>query len=259
MATAIINGMIRSKAYAAKDIGIFDIAKERQEMHAKQGVTVYCDIPSLVAASKFVVLSVKPQVVNSVLPQIRETFTPDKVIISIAAGISSNHIKKTLGENAKVVIVMPNTPLMLGKGATAVSHGASVTDEEFLEARGIFESSGITAEVAEEKIPETIAIQGSTPAVIYLLAKEVVGFAQQKGIAPEVSLPLFCQTLVGAAEMLMKTDLSPDELVRMVCSPGGTTLAGIASLEKDGFSKALQNAEEAFVRRAYEMRAELEK
>lgn len=258
MATAIASGMIRSGTYKASDLYIYDVSEERQTHYRNLGAHVMDTVEDVAKESEYLFLSVKPQTINDVLPSVKANFTPDKVIVSIAAGISSDYIKKRIGFDCKVVLVMPNTPLMVGQGACSIAQIAPVTDSEFATVRAMFDCSGRTAVVPENKIPETIPLNGSSPAVFYLLAKIAVEYAVKTGITADAAMTLFTQSMIGAAHMLTETNYTADELIRMVCSPGGTTLKGLESLENDNITQVMGRSFDAMVNRAYEMRKEFE-
>ncbi len=253
MAGAIIGGIVAKDLLKPQQIGVFDISDARLEECRGKGLVPFADIPSLVKDCGYIVLSVKPQQFPEVLPKVKEQMTPDKVIISIAAGITAKTIQDGVGFPCKVVLVNPNTPLMLGCGATALCRVEPCTVEEFAFVQNIFASAGMAVQIAQDKLNEIIPVNGSSPAFIYQFAKVIVNKAQQQGIDPELANRLFCQTLIGAAQMMLQTGKSHQELIDMVCSPGGTTLAALKAMEENGFSKALESGYDACVARAKEL------
>lgn len=201
----------------------------------------------------YILLAVKPQHLSEVLSEIKGSIRPETVFISICAGISAEFIRERTIPNAKVVLVMPNTPMMLGFGASAMSHDDTVTDEEFAFARKIIGSCGITEVVSTDKMKEVIAINGSSPAFIYLYAKGFVDYADSVGIDKDAALRLFAQSLIGSAKMLTDSGMTVDELIKQVSSPGGTTLAGLDELYKGDLTGDVRKACEACTKRAYEL------
>jgi pyrroline-5-carboxylate reductase len=151
---------------------------------------------------------------------------------------------------------MPNTPLLIGIGATALAKCGGVSDEEFDTVKQIFGCSGITAEIPENKMKEIICINSSSPAFIYLFAKSFVDFAEQNDIQREAATVLFSQTLIGAAKMLTDSGYTPDELIKMVTSPGGTTLAGLSAFYDSGLAETVMEACKRCTARAYELGGE---
>lgn len=250
MATAIINGL--SAANNGALICVYDIDREKAaKLFGK--ATAVDSLEDLMHFADIVVFAVKPQSYGDMLTNLRPLAKPQQLFISIAAGITSEYVKQALGFDAKVVRVMPNTPALLGKGATALSHVAPVTDKEFETACDIFRSVGITEELPEDKMNEIIAVNGSSPAFIYLLAKAIIDGAVNMGIDPDTAKTLFCKTLEGSAAMIEKGEYAPDELIKMVSSPGGTTLAALEVLEQSGFYNSVIEAMDACTKRAVEL------
>ncbi len=148
---------------------------------------------------------------------------------------------------------MPNTPMMLGCGASAMSRDDKVSDEEFEFARKIIGSCGTAEVVPMDKMKEIIAINGSSPAFVYLYAKGFTQYAQRVGINEETALRLFAQTLIGSARMMTESGMTVDELIKQVSSPGGTTLAGLQELYNGRLTETVINACDACTKRAYEL------
>ena len=196
---------------------------------------------------------VKPQHLGEVLAEIKDSVKPETVFISICAGISAEFIRERTIPNAKVVLVMPNTPMMLGCGASAMSHDETVSEDEFAFARKVIGSCGITEVIPTDKMKEIIAVNGSSPAFIYLYAKGFVDYADSVGIDKDVALRLFAQSLIGSAKMLTESGMTVDELIKQVSSPGGTTLAGLDKLYEGDLTGDVKNACEACTKRAYEL------
>ncbi|MFR4198968.1 MAG: pyrroline-5-carboxylate reductase family protein, partial [Ruminococcus sp.] len=155
--------------------------------------------------------------------------------------------------NAKVVLAMPNTPLLLGCGATALATEAPVSDAEFAVVRRIFDACGMTAVIEPAQMKEIIAINGSSPAFIYLFAKGFLDYAEQVGLSGDVAKELFAQSLIGSAKMITDSGYSIAELIRQVSSPGGTTLAGLDRFYAGNLTDVVQDACDHCTRRAYEL------
>ena len=217
------------------------------------GATAANSISELAEKCDFILLAVKPQQLDGVLSEIKAVGNEKLTLISICAGISAEYIRERTFKNAKVVLVMPNTPMMLGEGASAISKGEGVSEEEFAFAKKIIGSCGITETVPMDKMKEIIAVNGSSPAFIYLFAKSIVTYAEKAGIDKDVALRLFAQSLIGSAKMMTSGKMTIDELITQVSSPGGTTLAGLEELYSGKMSECVIKACEACTKRAYEL------
>lgn len=253
MAGAIINGMLGQGNFSPKEIFIYDLDQNKCCQMARKGLSVCDNASEVVTKSHIVFLAVKPQNYKEVLLEIKPVITEETVFVTIAAGISIAFIREHLQRGCPVARAMPNTPLLLGKGATALCRSDGLSDEDFKLILSIFSSSGIVEVLPESQMNAVIAINGSSPAYIYLFAKAVMDYAKQEGIGEEAALHLICKTFEGSAAMLIGSGKTPDELIRMVSSPGGTTLKALEALEKNGFCSSLFLAMEACTKRAEEL------
>lgn len=247
------SGLCGSGADKRFDMYAFDPKSEMLERLARFGVKPCAGESELVEKCGYVFLAVKPQQLDAVLDAAKGSFTKDKVIISICAGITAEYLQSKTAEGAKIVLVMPNTPLLLGEGASALSANAEVSAEEFDFVRNIFASCGKAAVIPQDKMKEIIAINGSSPAFIYLFAKAFVDYAKAVGICEDTAKELFAQSLIGSAKMITDSGYTLDELIKMVSSPGGTTLAGLDELYSGKMTDTVIKACESCTRRAYEL------
>lgn len=254
MGGAIIRGLL-SSAFSAK-LYVYEKDEEKTKPLSALGITVCNSESELVAECDSVLLAVKPQVLSTVLDAAKETVTPDKLIISICAGISAEFIRSHTIPSVKVVTVMPNTPMMLGYGASAMARGDNVGDDDFEFAKAIISSCGIVCEVPSDKMKEVIAVNGSSPAFIYLFAKGFIDYADKVGIDKDAALKLFAQSLIGSAKMLTNSGMTVDELIKQVSSPGGTTLAGLDKLYEGCLTDTVNECCKACTKRAYELSGE---
>lgn len=252
MATAIVDGMLRAGMAAPPQIVVCDKSEEKCALMRQKGCTVAGDAAETVRSCNLVFLAVKPQNYEEVLRSVQAAVTSDTLFVSIAAGISTAYVERLSGCR-KVVRVMPNTPLLLGMGATAICRGAKVSETEFDRVKSIFEASGVVKVLPEDQMNAVISVNGSSPAYVYLLAKALIDGAEQQGIDRETALCLVAGTLSGSAKMLLESGHSPDELIKMVSSPGGTTLEALKVLYDRGFENALIDAMQACTRRAEEL------
>ena len=251
MGSAIMKGVASGNA----DVELFAFDKDGAKLKQLEeyGVKACADEQELVKTCSYVLLAVKPQVLGEVLDAIKPAVTENHVFISICAGISAQFIKERTIPQVKVAVVMPNTPAMLGAGASAISRDERISDEEFDFAKSVLATCGMVREVPADKMKEIICINGSSPAFIYLFAKGFVDYAAENGIDGKTALDLFAQTLVGSAKMLTESGMTVEQLIKQVSSPGGTTLAGLDELYKGNLEADVKAACEACTKRAYEL------
>lgn len=252
MAGAIIGGILNNKVAPAQNIGVINRTKAKCDKYREKGAQVFDTYEEIAKFSDIIFLAVKPQNYEEVLKALKG-FTDNKIIVSIAAGISTDYIKSRLGENSKVVRAMPNTPLLLGCGATALSCAAPVTDKEFEKVKDIFAAGGSVDVLPEDKMNAVISVNSSSPAYVYLFAKAVVRGAVEQGIDAETATSLIAKTLEGSALMINKSGYTPDELIKMVSSPGGTTLKALEALYEHNFEDAVVDAMKRCTKRAEEL------
>lgn len=252
MGYAIIKGI--SNSPISSDVELFAFDKNVAAANLLEiGVKICNSEAELTDICEIVFLAVKPQVMGEVLSAIAPSMNPKKVLVSIAAGISAEYIRNCTIPEAKVILVMPNTPLILGQGSSAIARSSFVTDDDFSLVMNIFASCGYAAEVPEDKIKEVIAINGSSPAFTYLFAKGFLEYAQSVGIDSDTALSLFSKTLIGSAKMLTDSGYGVDDLIKMVSSPGGTTLAGLDALYEGKMKETVIEACKKCTARAYEL------
>lgn len=251
MGGAIIKGIAKNGFEA--ELFAYDKDTEKLEGLKKYGVKPCQSEIELAEKCEYILLAVKPQILGDILNKLKGTVSDRHVFISICAGISSDFIKDHTGKAVRTVIVMPNTPAMLGAGASAVARDDIVNNEEFEFAKKVIGSCGIVREIPMEKIKEIICINGSSPAFIYLFAKGFVDYAEEAGIDKDTALELFAHSLSGSAKMLTESGMTVDELIRQVSSPGGTTLAGIEKLNEGKLVETVKGACAACTNRAYEL------
>ncbi|MBQ3970412.1 MAG: pyrroline-5-carboxylate reductase [Clostridia bacterium] len=252
MATAIIDGLLRDNPENAVNITVFDVMKDKLDVMNKKGVNTADSADKVVSDSDITVLAVKPQNYAEVLESIKPAVNSDKVIVTIAAGISTDYIAKTIECECPMVRVMPNTPLLLGAGATAVSR-RNISDEDFKCVYDMFANGGVVEILDETQMNSVIAVNGSSPAYIYLFAKAMADYAKKEGIDESAALRLICATLKGSAEMLENSGDTPDTLIKKVSSPGGTTLKALEKLEEKDFYQSIIEAMDACTKRADEL------
>lgn len=255
MAGAIIKGILAAGKFPKTNIHIYDISEEKCSAFQKTGISAELDAIRLTESCDIIFLAVKPQNIEELLTSIRTSGVDlgVKVFASIAAGVSTGYIRSLLGKDCPVIRAMPNTPLLMAQGATAICRTENVPDDSFDLIYSIFSSCGVVHVIDEAQMNSIISVNGSSPAYIYLFAKAVMDYASAQGIDPAVALSLFSQTLKGSAAMLTDSGYSPEELIRMVSSPGGTTLAALDVFYQHNFSALIASAMDACTRRAGEI------
>jgi len=262
MGFAIMKGILNSslnwgdemsEASLSIKLYAYDCDNEKLKRLNELGVTSCASEAEVFDKCKYIFLAVKPQQLDEVLEAVSGSVNSDTVIVSICAGITDEYIASKTVEGAKVVLVMPNTPLLLGEGATALSRSDSVSDEEFDLVCSIFGACGMYAVIPKDKMKEIIAVNGSSPAFIYLYAQSFVKYAESVGIDGEVAKSLFARSLIGSAKMITDSGKTIDELIEMVSSKGGTTIAGLEKLREGGLPQAVEECCKACTKRAYEL------
>lgn len=253
MAGAIINGIFSAEYTKKENVFIYGRGKERKDHFKNLGCTVCENIGEMVENCSVIFLAVKPQ--N--FPEIYELLSPykekDILYVSVAAGITFGNMKENLGFDKKLIRVMPNTPMLLGCGASAMCRTENVSDGEYKLIKDILSACSEVVDIKEEDINAVIAVSGSSPAYIYLIAKCIADYGAKQGLERDTALKLFATTLIGSAKMLTETGLSEDELTEMVSSKGGTTVAATTVLKNSEFFPILNEAMDACVKRAEEL------
>jgi len=252
MATAIVNGLLKSHT-PEETIFVHDCNVRQLKHMAELGVNIAYTIEELVENSDIIVLAVKPQNYDEVLAEIKTAVTDKKIFVTIAAGISIDYVRKGLGMDCPMVRVMPNTPLLLGKGATAVCRSENISDKDFKTIYNMFAHSGEAVELPEEQMNSVIAVNGSSPAYVYLFAKAMTDYAVSVGIDKDTALKLVAQTFIGSAEMLLSSGDDPDTLIQKVCSKGGTTIEAVNVLNENNVPQIIMEAMTACTKRAEEL------
>ena len=252
MATAIIKGIIARNGNADNS-NVFDVSEEKQNLMKVLGAAVCGSCADVTAKSDIIVLAVKPQHYAEAIESLKDAATEDNTFVSIAAGISISYVQNALGRACPVVRVMPNTPLLLGKGASALCPSENISDEDKKIVEELFAGSGVCEYITEEHMNEIISVNGSSPAYIYLFAKAMADYAESCGIDYDKAMNLICATLEGSAAMLRESGDSADVLIEKVSSKGGTTIAALNKLREHGFTEAIRDAMQACTDRAEEL------
>jgi len=253
MGSAMVNGYLSTGKERAADILLFDTDIEKMVDFEKAGCRVCGDTGGLVRRSDVVVIGVKPNVFEYILPEIAEEYSPPKILISIAAGVTISLIESFVGENAKVVRTMPNTPALVLEGMTAICRNRNITGEDMEKVRVIFESIGKVYEIPEELIHCSIGVSGSSPAYTYMYIDALAQAAAENGMDEKQALICAAQSVLGAAKMVLETGIDPVQLRINVCSPGGTTIEAVQKLQEDKFEEIVKAGFQAAVDKSKKM------
>lgn len=243
MAEAMIGSIVKSNLVPAENITATKrkvSAKER--LAEKYGINIISNNKQAARQSDFLILAVKPHIYETVLEEIRDDIKKDAVVIGIAAGISSDYLKNKLNEGTKYIKIMPNTPAMVGEGMTAVVINDSLEEHDIDELLKILNSFGRTEMIEERLMDGFTGLCGSSPAYIYMLIEAMADAGVLEGIPRAQSYTMAAQSVLGAAKMVLETGLHPGQLKDNVCSPGGTTIEAVISLEESGFRSSMMNA-----------------
>lgn len=254
MATALAGGWAKA--------GLLDVGKSRSadpypEARAKfekatgiKASEANCDVA---AACDVLVLAVKPQVMPAVLAELKPALGAKHLVISIAAGVTLRTLADGLGEKTRLVRVMPNTPCLVGASATVYSPGATTTADDVELVGTLFGSVGKAFRVTEPLLDAVTGLSGSGPAFVYVFVEALADGGVKCGLPRDVALALAAQTVLGSAKMVLETGQHPGTLKDAVASPGGTTIAGLHTLERAGFRAAAMDAVEAATKRSQEL------
>lgn len=254
MGSAMINGIIKASIVKPSDIYVYDLDGQKLSALCKDtGVNVVANSVELVKICEYVILAVKPNVVKTVLSEIKEVFSNDKVLISIAAGIPLKTYKAALGEDKKVIRALPNTPAIIGEGMTLISFDECVNNDDINDAMSILGALGKVECMEEKLMSEVVALTSSSPAYIFMMIEAMADAAVLSGIPRQTAYRLASQAVAGSAKMVAETGKHPGELKDQVCSPAGTTIEAVAALEKYGFRNSIIQAMNECTKKAQEL------
>ena len=254
MAGALIKGLLGSATVGAAQIRASDVREQRlAELSGAHGISTVKDNAAVAQWADVIVVAVKPQVVDKVLPALAEALRPDALVVSIAAGVPIEALEAGLPRGARVIRAMPNTAAMALAGATAIAPGTHASDGDVVTARKLFEAVGRVVTLDESLLDAVTGLSGSGPAYVMLVIEALADGGVKAGLPRESALVLAAQTLYGSAKLLLETGEHPGRLKDMVTSPGGTTIAGLHALECGGVRAALMSAVESATRRSVEL------
>jgi pyrroline-5-carboxylate reductase len=254
MATALAQGWIQAGLTVGTQVCASDPVPAARDHFAKTtGATALAENSRVVSQSDVIVLAVKPQNMPDLLAEIRSSLKPHHLLISIAAAITLKQFTDTLGNDRRIIRVMPNTPCLVGASASAFAASATATAADIQLAERLLNSVGRVVQVPEKLLDAVTGLSGSGPAFVAVMIEALSDGGVRMGLPRDLATMLAAQTVFGAAKMLLETGLHPGQLKDMVASPAGTTIAGLHALEQGGLRAALMDAVEAATLRAVEL------
>lgn len=254
MGSALLRRIVKNDINHEFDLSAFDTNTSllntiTNELNIKEEI----NSKNLVKNCDIIFLAIKPQYCEAVLKNIRSELTPDKILVSIVVGLSTYYMKSILGNKARIVRTMPNTPALVGEGMTLVSWDESIDNVEKNAIIQLLSWSGKVEAMDESLMSEVTALTGSSPAYVFMLIEAMTDGAVKWGINRNQAYRLAAQAVLGSAKMVLETGQHPGELKDMVCSPGGTTIEAVAALEREGLRNAIIAAMDECTKKAREI------
>ena len=243
MAKAMIGGIVKSKLVDPSNVIASDLNELALEnVKNEYGINITTNSKEVVKFSDIVIVAVKPNVYDVVLEGVKELVDDKKIIVTIAAGKTIESIENVIGNDKKVIRTMPNTPALVNEGMSALCKNNNITDEELNMVKEIFNSFGKAEIVSEYLIDAVIGASGSAPAYVFMFIEAMADAAVLAGMPRNQAYTFAAQAVMGSAKMVLETGKHPGELKDMVCSPGGTTIEAVKTLEVEGFRSAVIKA-----------------
>ena len=250
MGRAIVLGMLASGKYDAKNIVAADRSQACRDILSEKGVAVFELSADATNGADIVILATKPNGLETLASEMKDSIKCGAVLVSICAGKTISSLEALFGEDKKIVRVMPNTPAMVGVGMSALCVNKNVSKDELDEIVAIFSSFGY-AEVVEEELMHTVTgISGSGPAYAFMFIDCLAKAAVQHGMTKEQAKKFAAQTVLGAAKMVLESDVSPEQLKINVCSPGGTTIEAVKVFDECDLEGIVKNAVTACINKS---------
>jgi len=253
MAEALIKGLVKGTFPAAQIIVSEPSSERRRLLESRYGVGFAADNLSLVRECPLVILAIKPQLLNEVVGGFAAALGSDQLLVSILAGVTTTTLEESFDGQPRVVRAMPNTPALVGEGATALCAGRFASVDDLAAARHIFEAVGSVHLVAESQMDAVTGLSGSGPAYVFTVIEALADGGVREGLPRETALHLAVQTVLGAACLVKESGEHPALLRDKVCSPGGTTIAAVQALEERGLRGTLMAAVAAAAQRSREL------
>lgn len=254
MGSALVSGFINTGLVAPQDVIVSDAVQAQLDVLAcKFAVKTTRDNRGVVNTAGVVICAVKPAVIKEVLEEIASLVTTEHLVISVAAGIRLNYLESYLPEGTPVIRAMPNLPALIGEGMTALALGMFAGEPERQLAEKLFSAVGRVVTISEENINAVTGLSGCGPAYVSMIIEALADGGVKMGLPRQIAEELAVQTVLGTAKMLQSGNEHPGQLKDRVCSPGGSTIAGVHVLEKGGLRGLLMSAVEAATVRSGEL------
>lgn len=252
MGEALVSGLLRA-GWGAENVSLCVRRMERGDVLANQtGCRVHLDPAEAILGREVVVVAVKPRDVSTVVASIASSVQPEQLVISLAAGVTTDAYESMLPGSA-VIRAMPNTPALVGEGVTGLAGGAHAGADDLEKARVVLGAVGDVRIMDEALLDAVTAVSGTGPAYVFLLAEALTDAAIREGLPRDIAEMFVNQTVRGAGRLLTAVDKTPSELRAQVTSPGGTTAAAVHVLEERGFRALVEDAVRAAAKRAREL------
>ena len=254
MGRAILGGVIKSGLISADHIMVSDPYQPSLDLVKKDyGVNTSSDSKEAVSFADIVIFAVKPNIIGKVFEDVVSSFSDDKIAVSIAAAISIEFMQQHLGDDKKIVRVMPNTPALVGEAMSAISPNKNLNEDELDYIMNIFNSFGKAEIVSESLMDAVVGVSGSSPAYVFMFIEAMADAAVLDGMPRAQAYKFAAQAVLGSAKMVLETGKHPGELKDMVCSPGGTTIVAVETLEKEGLRNAVIQAQKNCTQKSRDM------
>ncbi len=251
MAEALAKGIINASLSSVDKIIASDVDKKRCQILEKDtGIKTTQENKKITSESDIIILAVKPNIIGSILKELKNDITPKHLVVSIAAGIPLDFIESALNKGCRVVRVMPNTPCLVGETAAGYALGKAATRDDGKLVGEILNAVGKSYLLEEKHLDAVTGLSGSGPAFVYTVIEALSDGGVKMGLPREISTKLAAQTVLGSAKMVLESGMHTGELRDFVTSPGGTTIAGLHALEKGNIRNALIDAVETATKKS---------
>ncbi len=254
MGAALMRGLITAKVFAPENVIAYDVDAARvQLLAAELGLKTANSLEAACQDADVILAAIKPQIMLAALKPLRDVLGPQHTLISIAPGVSTSQLEVGFSRAVPVLRVMPNTPCLVGEGASAICRGVHATDEHLAMGKRIFGAVGLAVEVEEKLLDVVTGLSGSGPAYVYVFIEALSDAGVRMGLTRDTATRLAAQTVLGAAKMVLETGQHPGALKDQVTSPGGTTISGLHQMERHGVRGAMMDTVQAATQRAREL------
>ena len=253
MSQALVEGLLDSEGISSAQLVAMDPDPEVSSILAERGVAMVGSLDELLENCELVIIAVKPQIAEEVLLRISPFITPQKVILSLMAGVTTSKIESFLSKGSVVVRCMPQTLVRIRAGSCAICAGTNASISDLETVQELLELVGEVVTVRESQMDAVTGLSGSGPAFVYSMIESLAAGGVREGLTKEVALKLAAQTMLGSSRMIMHSDLSPSQLKEQVTSPGGTTIAGLEVMERNNIDAILRDAVTAATHRSREL------